>query len=62
MIKEYEIEQIKRYLIENTPFVFDMKTNDIQYDQRNINYKIYRYIKELQDEIDKLKKGGRKHE
>ena len=56
---EYEKEQIKRYLVENTPFVFDMATNDIQYDPRNINYKIYKYIKELEEEIEK--KGGKKN-
>ena len=55
-MKEFEKEQIKRYLIDNTPMIFDMNTKDIQYDPRNINYKIYRYIKELEDELEKLRK------
>ncbi len=54
-MKEYEKEEIIRYLIDNTPMMFDMTTNDIQYDPRNIHYKIYKYIKELQEEIKKLK-------
>ena len=55
-MKEYEREEIIRYLIDNTPMIFDVESQDIKYDARNINYKIYRYIKELQDEIKRLKK------
>lgn len=52
-MKEYEKEEIKRYLIENTPLVLDMEHEDIRYDARNINYKIYRYIKELEEKKEK---------
>lgn len=54
-MKEWEVEEIIRYLIDNTPMVLDMETQDVKYDGRNINYKIYRYIRELREEIKKLK-------
>lgn len=53
---EYEKKEIIRYLIEHTPIVFDIEKQDLKYDARNINYKIYKYIKELQDEIKRLRK------
>ena len=54
-MKEYERHEIIRYLIDNTPIIFDMEKQDLKYDARSINYKIYRYIKELEEEIKKLK-------
>lgn len=54
-MQEYEKREIIRYLIDNTPMVLDMEKQDLKYDTRNINYKIYRYIRELQEEIKKLK-------
>lgn len=55
-MKEYEKEEIIRYLIDNTPMVLDIERQVLSYDARNIHYKIYRYIKELQEEIKNLKK------
>ena len=48
-MKDYEKEEIKRYLIENTPMILDLETNDLKYDARSIYYKIYKYIKELEE-------------
>lgn len=56
-MKDFEKEEIIRYLIDNTPMVLDVEKQELKYDARNINYKIYRYIKELQEEIMRLKKG-----
>lgn len=55
-MKEYEKEEIIRYLIDNTPMILDLENKELKYDARNINYKIYKYIKELQEEIKKLRK------
>lgn len=53
MIKEYEKEEIIRYLIDNTPIVFDIESQDLKYDAKNIYYKIYKYIKELEKNNDR---------
>jgi len=55
-MKEYERHEIIRYLIDNTPIIFDMEKQDLKYDARSIYYKIYKYIKDLQEEIKELKK------
>jgi len=55
-MKEYEKEEIKRYLIDKTPMILDMADNNLKYDARSIYYKIYRYIKELEEEIKKIRK------
>lgn len=60
-MKEYERHEIIRYLIDNTPIIFDMEKQDLKYDTRSIYYKIYRYIKELEKEINK-NKGDVKNE
>lgn len=56
-MKEYERHEIIRYLIDNTPIIFDMEKQDLKYDARSIYYKIYKYIKELEEEIKKLKES-----
>ena len=43
-MKEYEKEEIIRYLIDNTPMILDIGDNNLKYDARSIYYKIYRYI------------------
>lgn len=55
-MQEYEKKEVIRYLIDNTPIILDIENKDLKYDTRNINYKIYKYIKELQEEIKELKK------
>lgn len=55
-MQEYEKEELKRYLINNTPMILDIGDNNLKYDARSIYYKIYRYIKELEEEIKKLRK------
>lgn len=54
-MKEYEKEEVIRYLIDNTPIVLDMEKQDLKYDARCIFYKIYRYIRELEEKIKKEK-------
>lgn len=44
-------EEIIRYLIDNTPMIYDIESQDLKYDTRNINYKIYKYIKELEEKL-----------
>lgn len=60
-MQEYEKEELKRYLINNTPMILDIGDNNLKYDARSIYYKIYRYIKELEEEINK-NKGDVKNE
>lgn len=48
-------KEIIRYLIDNTPLVLDMEKNDLKYDNRNIYYRIYKYIKELEERIKEKK-------
>ena len=54
-MQEYEKEELKRYLINNTPMILDIGDNNLKYDARSIYYKIYKYIKELEEEIKKIK-------
>lgn len=56
-MKEYERHEIIRYLIDNTPIIFDIEKQDLKYDARSIYYKIYKYIKGLEEEIKKLKEN-----
>ena len=42
-------EEIIRYLIDNTPMVLDIEKKELVYDTRSIYYKIYKYIKELEE-------------
>lgn len=55
-MKEYEEKEILRYLTDNIPIIFDVEKKDLKYDTRNINYKIYKYIRELQEEVKQLRK------
>ena len=48
-------EEIIEFLHDNTPIILDMKRQDLKYDTRSIYYKIYRYIRELKEENDRLK-------
>lgn len=56
-MQEYEKEEIIRYLIDKTPMILDIGDNNLKYDARNIHYKIYKYIKEQEEEIKKLKES-----
>lgn len=56
---QYEKDEIIRFLIENTPLKLDMRTKDLRYDSRSMYYKTYAYIKELQEELKKLKGSGK---
>ena len=48
-MNKYEREEIIRFLIDNTPMILDMDKEDLKYDASSIYYKIYRYIKELEN-------------
>lgn len=48
-LSEYERKEIIMYLINNTPMVLDLEKEDLKYDVRDIHYKIYKYIKELEE-------------
>lgn len=48
-------EEIVRYLIDNTPIIYDLENQDLKYDSRSIYYKIYKYIKELEEKIKEKK-------
>lgn len=47
-MNRYDRELIIRFLIDNTPMIIDLTDNQLKYDSRNIYYKIYKYITELE--------------
>ena len=49
LMDKYEIKLIKQYLLDKIPIKLDLKKQDLIYDTRNIHYKIYKYIKELEE-------------
>ena len=44
----YDRNELIRYLIDNTPIILDMNSGELIYDPRDIHYKIYKYIRELE--------------
>lgn len=44
-----EREEIVRFLINNTPLILDLEKEDLKYDVTSIYYKIYKYIKQLEE-------------
>lgn len=55
-MNEYEKKEVMRYLVDNIPVLLDIDKQDLKYDIRDIHYKIYKYIKELQEELKTLQK------
>lgn len=51
----FEREEIVRFLINSTPMMLDLEKEDLKYDSFSMYYKIYKYIKELEEEIKKLR-------
>ncbi len=45
------------YLLSKIPLVVDLEGNDLKYDTKNIYYKIYKYIIDLQKELKEAKQG-----
>ena len=56
VMNEYEKKEVMRYLIDNIPVLLDIDKQDLKYDVRDIHYKIYKYIKELQEDLKTLQK------
>ncbi len=56
-----ERELIVKFLLDKTPVVLDIDNQVLKYDRYNIYYRIYKYIKELEEEINK-NKGDVKNE
>ncbi len=50
-MQEYEKREIIRYLIDHTPIVLDIEKQDLKYNAKDIHYKIYKYIKELEEKV-----------
>lgn len=46
---KYEVKLIKQYLIDRIPVYLDLKKQDLVYNTKDIHYKIYKYIKELEE-------------
>jgi len=42
-------EEIIKFLVDNTPVILDVEKQEFAYDKTSIYYKIYRYIKELEN-------------
>ena len=45
-MNDKEFDEMMEFLREKIPLKFDLRTEDIRYDQRSIYYKIYKYIAE----------------
>ena len=56
VMNEYEKKEVMRYLEDNIPLLLVIDKQILKYDVRDIHYKIYKYIKELQEEIKILQK------
>lgn len=41
--------EIMRYLIDRIPIILDIEKQELRYDSKNINYKIYKYIHDLKE-------------
>lgn len=52
-------EEVMEYIINKIPLRLDLRMNGLKYDTKNIYYKIYMYIVQLQEEIKDLKKGNK---
>lgn len=50
-------EEIIRYLMDHTPMILDLASNDLKYDSNDIHYKIYKYIKYLEDKNNNKLEG-----
>ena len=48
-------KEIMRFIQDKIPIILDMASQDLKFDTRNIYYKIYKYIYELQEENKRLK-------
>lgn len=60
-MKESERQEVLKFIKNRIPMYLDLDTFDLKYDTTNIYYKIYKYIKELQEDLKDLKigrKGG----
>ena len=47
-------KEILQYLLDRIPMIYDMRKEDLKYDQRSMYYKIYKYITELKEKIKSL--------
>lgn len=50
---KYERKMILQYLLDRIPIKLDIEKQDLKYDTKDIHYKIYKYIKELENGSDK---------
>ncbi len=47
--------EIMRYIQDKIPIILDLGSQDLKFDTRNIYFKIYKYIHELEEEIKRLR-------
>ncbi len=48
-------QEVKRYLLNRIPITYDMGKQDLKYETYDIHYKIYKYIRDLEQEIKELR-------
>ena len=46
---KYLREEVIQFLIDNIPVILDVEKLEFKYDKRSIYYKIYKYIKKLEE-------------
>ncbi len=54
MMSNEEIKQLMEFLKSKVPLQFDMNVQNLKYDDNSPYYKIYKYILELKEKINKL--------
>ena len=50
MEKDYELNEIYKFLKEHIPIILDIENQKLKYDSDNIYFKIYKRIYQLQEE------------
>ena len=46
---DFKYKEIMKYLLDKIPLILDMEKQDLKFDTRDINYKIYKYIHDLKE-------------
>ena len=49
ILDDFKYREIMRYLLDRIPIILDLEKQDLVFDKRDMNYKIYKYIYDLKE-------------